>query len=133
MRWILQEEGLPIRCLIHDRDATFPTSFDHVFATEHVRILRTPFRSPKANAFAERWVRSVREECLDHVLILSEQHLRRVLKEYTTYFNDARPHQGIAQAIPVGDRRGVTSVLCGVGRCWVASFTTSIARLHNAP
>jgi transposase InsO family protein len=62
----------------------------------------------------QRWVRSVREECLDHVLILGEQHLRRVLKEYEAYFNDARPHQGIAQAIPADDRRGIKS---GPVRC----------------
>ncbi len=71
-----------------------------------MKIIRTPFRAPKANAFAERWIRSVREECLDHVIILGEQHLGRVLKEYEQYFNHARPHQGIAQQVPAGGRRG---------------------------
>ena len=104
MSWTLEEAALPIRFLIHDRDAKFPASFDHVFATDDVTIIRTPFRSPKANAFAERWIRSVREECLDHVLILNERHLHRVLKEYVTYFNHARPHQGIEQQIPAGDK-----------------------------
>ncbi len=84
----------------------FPGSFDAVFVSEGVKVIRTPFRSPRANAFAERWSRSCREESLDHVLILGEGHLRRVLKEYETYFNHARPHQGIAQQIPAGDRRG---------------------------
>ena len=107
MSWILHEEGPPIHFLIHDRDATFPASFDQVFEAEAVTIIRTPFRSPKANAFAERWVRSVREECLDQVIILGERHLHQVLKEYVSYFNHARPHQGIAQQIPAGDNRSV--------------------------
>ncbi len=114
MSWTVQEELLPSRFLIHDRDAKFPISFDRVFEADAVRVIRTPFRSPKANAFAERWVRSVREECLDHVIILGERHLQRVLKEDETYFNHARPHQGIAQQIPAGDKCGAES---GPVRC----------------
>ncbi len=64
-------------------------------------MIRTPVRAPNANAFAERWVRSVREECLDKILILGEDHLRRVLTAYITYYNTARPHQGIDQRCPV--------------------------------
>ncbi len=105
MSWRIQEELLPIRFLIHDRDIKFPVAFDNVFAADDIKIIQTPFRSPRANAFAERWIRSVREECLDHMFILNEQHLHRVLREYTTYFNHARPHQGIAQQIPAGDKR----------------------------
>ncbi len=107
MNWILQDEPGPVQFLIRDRDTKFPDAFDAVFAAEDVRIIQTPFRVPTANAFAERWVRSVREECLDHVLILSERHLQFVMKEYVSYFNDARPHQGIAQRIPAGDKRTV--------------------------
>ncbi len=105
---------MPIRFLIHDRDAKFPVAFDQVFEADDVAIIRTPFRSPTANAFAERWVRSVREECLDHVLILGERHLQRVLKEYGRYFNQARPHQGIGQEIPAGANRcfGTGPVRC---------------------
>ncbi len=106
MRWTMEDEHLPIRFLIRDRDAKFARPFDTVFAADDVTIIRTPFRSPKANAFAERWIRSVREECLDHLLILNDRHLQRVLKEYTTYFNHARPHQGIEQQIPASDKRG---------------------------
>ncbi len=106
MRWVMEDEQLPIRFLIRDRDAKFAPPFDTVFAAADVMIIRTPFRSPKANAFAERWIRSVREECLDHVLILHDRHLHRVLKEYVTYFNHARPHQGIEQRIPARDKRG---------------------------
>jgi transposase InsO family protein len=98
--WKLQEEGKTIRFLLHDRDAKFPASFDVVFASEGIETILTPYRAPNANAYAERWVRSVREECLDQVLILNERHLDHVLNEYSQYYNQARPHQGIGQQIP---------------------------------
>ena len=63
--------------------------------------MRTPYRAPNANAHAERWVRSAREECLDHLLIAGEAHLRRVLTEYVAFYNEARPHQGLEQQCPV--------------------------------
>ncbi|MDQ6645478.1 MAG: integrase core domain-containing protein [Chloroflexota bacterium] len=111
LTWRLQDEQLSMRFLIHDRDAKFPTSFDRVFAAEGIEILRTPYRTPTANAFAERWVRSVREECLDKLLIVNEAHLHRVLSEYVGYFNNARPHQGIEQRCPIpiesGHQHGV--------------------------
>jgi transposase InsO family protein len=109
LTWTLQDkqaEVLPIRFLIRDRDAKFTTSFNKVFASEGIEILRTPYRSPKANAYAERWVRSVREECLDRLLIVNECHLRRVLREYVAYYNEARPHQGIDQHCPIPIKRG---------------------------
>lgn len=96
-----QNERLPIRCLIHDRDAKFTSSFNTVFHSEGIETVLTPFRSPKANAFAERWVRTVREECLDHLLIISVGHLRRVMAEYIEYYNHHRPHQAIGQSIPI--------------------------------
>ena len=101
LAWTLQEDGHPVRYLIHDRDAKFPPAFDTVFATEGVEISRTPYRAPNANAHAERWVRSVREECLDHLLIVNAAHLRRVLAAYVTHYNQARPHQGLQQRTPV--------------------------------
>ena len=71
-----------------------------------MRIVRTPYRAPNANAVAERWVRSAREACLDHLLIVNEAHLRRVLQAYVGYFNRARPHQALDQRTPVApDRR----------------------------
>jgi putative transposase len=72
-----------------------------VFASEHIKVIRTPYRAPNANAYAERWVRSVRVECLDKLLILHEAHLRCVLRNYIDYYNTARPHQGIDQRTPV--------------------------------
>ena len=99
--WQIQDGALPVRFLIHDRDTTFPVAFDTIFTSEDVGIIRTPVRAPNANAFAERWVRSVREECLDRILILGEGHLDRVLTAYVDYSNDARPHQGIDQRCPV--------------------------------
>jgi putative transposase len=81
--------------LIRDRDGKFPSTFDTVFAAQQVRIVRTPFRSPRANAYAERWVGTVRRECLDWLLILSEQHLRDVLREYVDHYNIRRPHRAL--------------------------------------
>ena len=99
--WELGERNPPCRFLIRDRDNKFPQAFDTVFRSEGIDVIRTPVRAPNANAYAERWVRTVREECLDHLLILNQTHLRRVLKTYTEYYNEARPHQGIGQRIPV--------------------------------
>jgi transposase InsO family protein len=89
-----------IRFLIRDRDAKFSGPFDEVFRTEGVRVIRTPVRSPTANAFAERWVGTVRRECLDHLLILGRRHLERVLREYAIHYNLNRPHRGLALAVP---------------------------------
>jgi putative transposase len=98
--WKLQKEGKGMRFLLHDRDAKFSTSFDTVFAAEDIEVILTPYRAPNANAYAERWIRSMREECLDHLLIFNERHLDHVLREYSQYYNHARPHQGIGQEIP---------------------------------
>jgi transposase InsO family protein len=92
--------GIKPRFLIRDNDDKFAEQFARVAATTDIEIVRTPIRAPRANAIVERFLGSVRRECLDHVLILSESHLLRVLSAYSTYFNAARPHQGIGQALP---------------------------------
>jgi len=99
--WTVQDAGGSPRFLIHDRDAKFPPAFDAVFVSEGVAIVRTPYRTPIANAHAERWVRSVRGEGLDHLLIVNAAHLRRVLTGYVAHDNRARPHQGLVQQTPV--------------------------------
>ena len=86
--------------LIRDRDSKFTTAFDAVFASEAIGILRTPVRAPRANAIAERWIASVRRECLDWMLIASERHLRLVLSEYIDHYNSHRPHHALRQSPP---------------------------------
>ena len=91
----LEDAGRRVRFLVRDRDTKFTTSFDKVFASIGAETILTPVRSPKANAFGERWVRTVREDCLDHLLVLSRHHLRTILAEYVTHYNRARPHRGL--------------------------------------
>ena len=89
-----EDRDTPIRFLVHDRDKRFGPTFDEVFRAEGIEILRTPWRAPKANAYAERFIRTVRTECLDRLLILGEVHLRRVLETYVDHYNNQRPHRG---------------------------------------
>jgi len=96
----LQDEGIGIKFLIRDRDAKFSGAFDEVFVTEGIRIIRTPIRAPNANAYAERWVETIRAECLDWLLILTPRHLDRVLRIYVAHYNNERPHRGIELRTP---------------------------------
>jgi putative transposase len=89
-----------VRFLIHDRDAKFSGPFDQVVGDEGVRVIRTPVRSPRANAVAERWVRTVRSECLDDLLVVGRRHLERILREYLAHYNGERPHRALALAAP---------------------------------
>jgi transposase InsO family protein len=88
------------RFLVRDRDAKFSAAFDAVFAAANVEVLKIPPRTPTANAYAERWVRTVRTECLDWILIRNRWHLDRVLTAYLQHYNTARPHRGLNLAVP---------------------------------
>jgi len=98
--WLLEDHETDFVGLIRDNDSKYIDAFDIVFESEDINIIRTPFQAPNANAFAERWVRTVREECLDKILILDEAHLQRVLNEFLAYYNTRRPHQSLAQQSP---------------------------------
>jgi len=86
--------------LLWDRDSKFSDPFDEVFSTEGLTVVKTPVRAPRANALAERWVGTVRRECLDHVLVLGRRHLQRVLRVYAGHYNRARPHRGVDLELP---------------------------------
>jgi transposase InsO family protein len=89
-----------VRFLIRDRDAKFTAAFDEVFRSEGARVIQTPVRAPKANAYAERFVRTIRSELLDLVLVLGRRHLLRLLADYEVHYNSHRPHRGIDLAAP---------------------------------
>jgi len=97
----LEESGRQFRFLIRDRDTKFTASFDAVLASVGIESIRTPIASPRANAFAERFVRTVRQACLDHLLVFSRRHLEAVLGEYFRYYNEARPHRGLRLDQPI--------------------------------
>jgi transposase InsO family protein len=99
--WNLKDDAKEIAILIRDNDKKFFSSFDTVFSSEGIEIVHTPYQAPRAFAFAEWWVRLLRQECLDPILILNESHLHRVLKEYAEYYDHARPHQGFGQHFPM--------------------------------
>ena len=104
--WVAQQlrEATPYgqapKYLIFDNDRKFGPCFARVAATSAIEMLRTPYHAPRANAICERFLRSVRQECLDHLFIFHEKQLQRVLNVYVAYFNRARPHQGIMQQLP---------------------------------
>jgi putative transposase len=100
--------------LVRDRDAKFTVAFDAVFATEGIEVLRTPVRAPRANAYAERWVGTVRREVLDRMLILRRQQLVSVLAEFADHYNLHRPHRSLGQEPPLG--RGEAVVAGSAGR-----------------
>jgi transposase InsO family protein len=97
------EEGIGrFRFVLGDRDTKFTSAFDAVFAAEGIEVLRIPVRAPRANAYAERWVGTVRREVLDRMLIFGGWQLRSVLAEYADHYNGHRPHRALRQAPPLG-------------------------------
>ena len=88
------------RFLIRDRDSKFTATFDTVFTGTDIRIIRTPVRAPRANAIAERFIGTLRRECLDHLLITGRRHLSTVLREFADHYNTHRPHRTLDQQAP---------------------------------
>jgi transposase InsO family protein len=98
----LGEYAERFRFLIRDRDSKFTAASDAVFTGADIRIIRTPIRAPRANAIAERFIGTLRRECLDHMLITGPRHLDNVLREYVQHFNTLRPHRSLEQRPPAG-------------------------------
>ena len=108
--WRLDDAGRRPTVLVRDRDVEFPRAFDDLFRAEGVRVVRAPFRAPRARAHAERRVGTVRRECLDWLLIAGERHLERVLREYAEHDNAARPHRALQLRSPVPRGQPVSAV-----------------------
>jgi putative transposase len=96
----LGERGRRLRFLLRDHDAKFSRSFDEVFCAEGAEVLLTPVQAPNANAHAERWIRTVRAECLDWLLIVGRGHLEQVLRVYVQHYNAHRPHRALGLQPP---------------------------------
>ena len=105
-QWLSQQmveacgESEAPRYLTHDRDASYGSQFNRRVRSLGIHQIRTPVRAPKANAVAERWVRTVRAECLDHMFIFGHRHLQHLMNEYTAYYNRWRPHRSLGQRAP---------------------------------
>jgi transposase InsO family protein len=99
-----------VRFLIRDRDSKYSAAFNEVLRSERIRTVKTPVRAPRANAIAERFVRTVRSECLDWLLILNRRHLERVLRVYVAHYNTQRPHRGLGLRPPDSTNLNATTV-----------------------
>ncbi len=125
LAWQLDEKERRLTLLIRDRDAKFVASFDAVFRAAGVRVVRTPVQAPRANAIAERWVGTVRRECLDWMLILGRRHLERVLEEYVGHYNAARPRRALQLQAPLARGSPTQRAACPEGvirRDWLGGL-----------
>jgi putative transposase len=120
-RWVTQQarnllmelgdDGIQPRLLVRDRDSKFTRDFDEVFRSEGIQVIKAPVGAPKVRAHAERWVGSVRRECLDRLLILGRRHLHHVLAAYVRHFNEHRPHRALGQQPPLSERQPLADVI----------------------
>jgi putative transposase len=127
LTWELQEQVSQVKFLICDNDKRFPFAFEHVLAGEGMRVIRIPLRAPQANAYAERWVGSVRRECLGWLIIRGRSHLERVLDEYVDHYNNERPHRGLQLHPPNGRLGGVSAT----GAIWCRSRLGGVLRAYS--
>ncbi len=133
----LGERASRFRFLIRDRDSKFTRESGEVFAGNGARVIRTPVRSPRVNSYAGRLAGTLRRECLDHVLILGERHLRNVLAEYVRHYNSHRPHQGLQQEPPLPEPGHAVDIIARIERRQVFGGLVSeyrrAQRLRRAP
>ena len=115
----LGERAGHFKFLVRDRDSKFTAAFDEVLAGNGMRIIKTPVRSPRANSLAERYVGTLRRDCLDHLLIYGEQHLRQVLAAYARHYNEHRPHQSREQRPPLHEPGQAVDVTARIKRTHV--------------
>jgi putative transposase len=119
--------------LIHDRDSIYSKDLDSSLRTLGLRVLKTPYRCPQANAFCERLIGSARRECLDFMIAIDEDHLRRILKEWSTHYNKSRPHSSLGPGIP---DPGIEKVELQIKRHWIPkdhriAVTAILGGLHH--
>ncbi len=128
----LGERADRFRFLIRDRDSKFTAAFDAVFAGADIRIIRTPIRAPRANAIAERFIGTLRRECIDHLLITGPRHLDVVLGEYVQHFNVHRPHRSLDQRPPAGSTPPHSGATVGrYDETGSAASSTNMYRSHE--
>jgi transposase InsO family protein len=129
----IEDRLAKVRFLVHDRDARFSVPFDEIIRSERVRVIETPVRAPKANAVAERWVRTVRNECLDHILVVGRRHLEQVLRGYPAHFNAERPHRSLQLVPPAGAPRSRGSPGADILRrdVWAGPSTSTTLLPHQ--
>ncbi len=113
---LVSERSRAFKYLVRDRDTKFTGSFDEVFRSEGTKVLKTPVRSPRANAFAERFVGTARRECLDRLLIFNRGHLERILADYVKHHNEHRPHRSLGQRFPQQGTEPAPIIVADPGR-----------------